>query len=147
MAPAVRAAYAWHNLFRTCCKRWPQSPTGHAMSATVNSTTNGMVTGAASRKRHTSSDKRTLQALSDRWTSRSHGRGQLRVIDAIYSHIHPDDGLAFRTNIHSDNATLFVHTNGKNATAQFDDDSRMNSRNEAHLIRLATISASRVPRV
>ena len=106
---------------------------GSCNVGTVNSTTNGMVTDAASRKRHTSSDKRTLQALSDRWTSGSHGRGELRVMDAIYSHIHPGDGLAFRTNIHSENATLFVHTNGKNATAQFDDDSRMDSRKRGTL--------------
>lgn len=38
------------------------------------------------------------------------------------SHVHPWDGLAVRMNIRSDDATLYVHTNGSHSVARFDKD-------------------------
>ena len=46
----------------------------------------------------------------------------IRVDAVVPSDIHPHDGLAFRMNLHSDNSTLHIHTNGSSCMALFHDD-------------------------
>jgi hypothetical protein len=63
-----------------------------------------------------------LDQLNDQIRRRSQdGRGP-RTVQVVDSEVHPVDGLAIRTNIHSGDATLHVHTNGSHATAAFKKD-------------------------
>ena len=52
----------------------------------------------------------------------------IHIADIERSDLHPDDGFAFQTNVHSDNATLFVDHNGTHATARFRQAGNMSSR-------------------
>ena len=42
----------------------------------------------------------------------------------VPSDVHPDDGLAIQMNLHSDNSTLHMHTNGTHMMAKFHDDDK-----------------------
>ena len=42
--------------------------------------------------------------------------------------MHPDNGIAVRMNVHGDNTTLHVHTNGTHAMALFDEDTILHER-------------------
>jgi hypothetical protein len=63
-----------------------------------------------------------LSDLNDQIRRRSEGRHSPRAVQIGHSDIHPTDGLAIRTNVHSGDATLHVHTNGSHATAAFKKD-------------------------
>jgi hypothetical protein len=60
------------------------------------------------------------------------GRNVIRALDVGESELHPEDGIAIRTNIRGDDAVLHVHTNGSHATAEFRKDTtlRMMRRDE-----------------
>jgi len=73
-----------------------------------------------------------LSGLNDQIRRRSEGGHRPRAVKIGRSDIHPTDGLAIRTNVHSGDATLHVHTNGTHATASFkkDDFSPLGRRND-----------------
>lgn len=52
----------------------------------------------------------------------------LQAIGILRSHLHPDDGLAIRMSVHSDDTTLHVHTNGTHAMTIFDKDDPLEKR-------------------
>ena len=56
----------------------------------------------------------------------------VRAVQVGHSMVHPRDGVSVRTNVHSDDTTLHVHTNGSHATAMFEKTamSQMNRRDE-----------------
>jgi hypothetical protein len=73
-----------------------------------------------------------LSGLNDQIRRRSEGGHRPRAVQIGRSEVHPTDGLAIRTNVHSGDATLHVHTNGSHATASFkkDDFSPLGRRND-----------------
>lgn len=93
---------------------------GSTFVGAINSTKAGAVTSGPMRKRQAASSIRT--AISDGWTGGALRGGTVRMEGTAPSHLHPYDGVAFRTNVHTDDSTLFVHTNGDNATIQFERD-------------------------
>ena len=64
-----------------------------------------------------------LRNLNDHIRRRSDGKHRPRAVQIEHSDIHPTNGLAIRTNVHSGDATLHVHTNGSHAIAAFEKDS------------------------
>jgi hypothetical protein len=44
----------------------------------------------------------------------------VRAVQVGHSMVHPRDGISVRTNVHSDDNILHVHTNGSHATAMFE---------------------------
>jgi hypothetical protein len=73
-----------------------------------------------------------LNGLNDHIRRRSEGGQRAHAVHIGRSDIHPTDGFAIRTNVHSGDATLHVHTNGSHATASFkkDDFSPLGRRND-----------------
>ena len=71
-------------------------------------------------KRQDESARQALWAeLNDQISRRSEDGHRPRAVRVGHSDLHPTDGLAVRTNVHSGDATLHVHTNGSHATAAF----------------------------
>jgi hypothetical protein len=73
-----------------------------------------------------------LDSMNDRLSQHLGGRNVIRALDVGESELHPEDGIAIRTNIQGDDAVLHVHTNGSHATAEFRKDTtlRMTRRDE-----------------
>lgn len=73
-----------------------------------------------------------LDSMNDRLSQRLGGRSVIRALDIGESELHPEDGIAIRTNIQQGDAVLHVHTNGSHATAEFRKDTtlRMTRRDE-----------------
>jgi len=44
----------------------------------------------------------------------------VRAVQVGHSMVHPRDGISMRTNVHNDDTTLHIHTNGSRATATFE---------------------------
>jgi hypothetical protein len=63
-----------------------------------------------------------LDQLNDQILRRSQDWRGPRAIQISDSEVHPMDGLAIRTNVHSGASTLHVHTNGSHETAAFKKD-------------------------
>jgi hypothetical protein len=63
-----------------------------------------------------------LDQLNDQILRRSQDWRGPRAVQISDSEVHPMDGLAIRTNVHSGASTLHVHTNGPHATAAFNKD-------------------------
>jgi hypothetical protein len=60
-----------------------------------------------------------LRSINDRLSRQLGGQRKIRAVDVSESDLHPRDGVAIRTNIHSDDTVLHVHTNGSHASAEF----------------------------
>jgi hypothetical protein len=60
-----------------------------------------------------------LGNLNEKLSQQLGGKHGIRALDIGKSELHPEDGVAIRTNIRGDNAVLHVHTNGSHATAEF----------------------------
>jgi hypothetical protein len=60
-----------------------------------------------------------LENLNEKLSQQLGGKHGIRALDIGESELHPEDGVAIRTNIRGDNAVLHVHTNGSHATAEF----------------------------
>jgi hypothetical protein len=73
-----------------------------------------------------------LDSMNDRLSQHLGGRNVIRALDVGESELHPEGGIAIRTNIRGDDAVLHVHTNGSHATAEFRKDTtqRMARRDE-----------------
>ena len=73
-----------------------------------------------------------LASMNYRLSQHLGGRNVIRALDVGESELHPEDGIAIRTNIQGDDAILHVHTNGSHATAEFRKDAslRMTRRDE-----------------
>jgi hypothetical protein len=99
--------------------------TKRSIASSSFSDTSPSATGLTSRrlKRRYSNDRQAfLDELNDQISRRSEdGRGP-RAVQVSDSEIHPMDGLAIRTNVHSGDATLHIHTNGSHTTAAFKKD-------------------------
>jgi hypothetical protein len=82
-----------------------------------------------------------LRNINDRLSRQLGGQHKIRAVDVGESDFHPRDGVAIRTNIHSDDTVLHVHTNGSHASAEFKRDfaSQMTRRDVpmAHSFRFA----------
>jgi hypothetical protein len=63
-----------------------------------------------------------LDQLNDRILRRFQDSSGPCAVEISDSEIHPTDGLAIRTNVHSGASTLHVHTNESHATAAFKKD-------------------------
>jgi len=90
-----------------------------------NATTTSVATTTMAPKSKRQDDdvmKAVLSDLNDHVRRRSEGGHRPRAVQIGHSNIHPVDGLAIRTNVHSADTTLHVHTNGSHATASFDKD-------------------------
>jgi hypothetical protein len=96
------------------------SPTVAVSTSSLDSTQSGTGLVSSKLKRQDGNVRQaSLDQLNDQLRRRSqNGRGP-RTVQVIDSEIHPVNGLAIRTNIHSGDATLHVHTNGSHATAAF----------------------------
>ena len=72
---------------------------------------------------------RRINSYNWRQTDDAH---MVRAVQVGHSMVHPRDGISVRTNVHSDDTTLHVHTNGSHATAMFEKTtlSQMNRRDE-----------------
>ena len=81
-------------------------------------------TAMASKSKREDDDamKAVLGDLNDHIRRRSEGEHRPRAVQIRHSNTHSTNGLAIRTNVHSGDATLHVHTNGSHATASFDKD-------------------------
>lgn len=78
--------------------------------------------GARLRRGDDSAMSMLLGSINDR-LSRQLGGGQaIRALEIGDSELHARDGIAIRTNVYGDDATLHVHTNGSHATAEFKKD-------------------------
>jgi hypothetical protein len=73
-----------------------------------------------------------LDSMNDRLSQHLGGRNVIRALDVGESELHPEGGIAIRTNIRGNDAVLHVHTNGSHATAEFRKDTtqRMTRRDE-----------------
>ena len=75
----------------------------------------------ATRKRDslmTAADRR--DALRRRWENEPQTGQRIRIRDVVHSKVHPQDGVAFETNVRNGDTTLHVHTNGSHLMARFD---------------------------
>ena len=63
-----------------------------------------------------------LSYLDDKIPRQAEDRHRPRAVHVEHSEIHHRGGLAVRTDIRSDDATLYVHTNGSHSTAAFTKD-------------------------
>lgn len=92
------------------------------VTSTVNFFANSSAqsSGASQKRRSLDMGVASGVALSRRRASASRLDGPTRVTDMVRSDVHPHDGVAFRTNIQSDDSTLHVHTNGTHLMARFD---------------------------
>ena len=93
--------------------------------AAVNSTVNTITTHTSrsegtSHKREEASNNHTLQTFPHRLQNDAFAWTNVRVTDVIPSRVHPNDGVALRMNVHGDDSTLHVHTNGTHAMARFE---------------------------
>lgn len=72
---------------------------------------------------------RRINSYNQRQSGDAH---MVRAVKVGHSMVHPRDGISVRTNVHSDDTTLHVHTNGSHATAMFEKTalSQMNRRDE-----------------
>ena len=52
----------------------------------------------------------------------------IRAMSVVESHVHPHDGLAIRLNVHGDDSTMHLHTNGSHAMVLFDRDTGLQKR-------------------
>lgn len=52
----------------------------------------------------------------------------IRAMSVVESHVHPHDGLAIRTNVHGDESTMHLHTNGSHAMVLFDGETVLRKR-------------------
>jgi len=77
--------------------------------ATINSTTNAF--------NETSGSKAALRRRMDSMPYMGHN---VRVTDIMPSYVHPRDGVAFQTNVRTDDTTLNVHRDGSHLVARFD---------------------------
>lgn len=66
--------------------------------------------------------KAVLEDLNNHIRRRSEGQRRPGAVQIEHSNIHPTNGLAIRTNVHSGDTTLHVHTNGSHSIASFDKD-------------------------
>lgn len=101
-----------------------QSIDAGSENATTSSVAPSATTAMApkSKREDVNALKAALSDLNDHVRRRSEGGHRPRAVQIGHSNIHPTDGLAIRTNVHSGDATLHVHTNGSHATASFDKD-------------------------
>lgn len=85
---------------------------------------------AKSRRGDEPANSLLLESINNRLSHQLGGGHAIRAVQIGESDLHPRDGIAIRTNIHGDDATLHVHTNGSHATAEFrkDDSTHMQRR-------------------
>jgi hypothetical protein len=74
------------------------------------------------KRRYRNDRQAFLDELNDQISRRSEDGRRPRAVQVSDSEIHPMDGLAIRTNVHSGDATLHIHTNGSHTTAAFKKD-------------------------
>ena len=60
-----------------------------------------------------------LQGMNGQLLRRSSGGREIRAVEIGNSEMHPNGGLAIRTNVHDGDAALHVHTNGSHAVVAF----------------------------
>jgi hypothetical protein len=101
-------------------------PTNRSIASSSSLNNSPSATGSISlpilERRYSNNRQALLDELNDQISRRSEdGRGP-RAVQVSDSEIHPMDGLAIRTNVHSGDATLYMHTNGSHATAAFKKD-------------------------
>lgn len=123
----------------------PLTETSCTVAATASSSTSTIPTtatssqstlpgtyGAKIRREEDPAHSMLLDSMNDRLSRHHGGRNVIRALNIGESELHPEDGIAIRTNIHGDDAVLHVHTNGSHATAEFrkDDTPRMTRRDE-----------------
>lgn len=97
--------------------------TATSASSSLDSTHSAAESMTAKSKRDDdNATEAVLEELNDQIRRRSEGGHRPRAVQIGHSDIHPTDGLAIRTNVHSGDATLHVHTNGSHATAAFKKD-------------------------
>lgn len=70
-------------------------------------------------KRNAAEEDEILQGMNSQLRRRSQGGWEMRAVGLGHSEIHPNGGLAIRTNVQDGDAALFVHTNGSHSTVGF----------------------------
>jgi hypothetical protein len=73
-----------------------------------------------------------LRGINDHNRKHSNAAHMVRAVQVEHSMVHPRHGISVRTNVHNDDTTLHVHTNGSRAIATFEktSSSQMNRRDE-----------------
>lgn len=70
-------------------------------------------------KRNAVEEDEVLQGMNSHLRRRSRGGREIRAVELGHSEMHPNGGLAIRTNVHDGDAALYVHTNGSHSTVGF----------------------------
>jgi hypothetical protein len=108
----------------------PQSTVTSTISSSQSTVSESY--GVKLRRKDDSANLVLLNSMNDRLSQHLGGKNVIRALDIGESELHPEDGIAIRTNIQGDDAVLHVHTNGSHATAEFRKDTtlRMTRRDE-----------------
>lgn len=94
---------------------------GFSVGTVESGSGNGQENEAAPpRKRNDKLDLSSLEAINFHLTNVSTSGHRLFATDVVVSDIPSFEGVAIRFNVHGDNTTLHVHTNGSQAIATFD---------------------------
>jgi hypothetical protein len=91
--------------------------------------------GAKSKRGDDVDREMLLGRINSHNSKQSNNAHLVRAVQIGHSMVHPRDGISVRTNVHNDDTTLHVHTNGSHATAMFEKTtlSQMHRRDEASL--------------
>ena len=94
-------------------------PSPITVDAVPTSSSVGAEFSALKSKRNAAEEDEFLQDMNSHLGRRSRGGREIRAVELGRSEMHPNGGLAIRTNVHDGDAALYVHTNGSHSTVGF----------------------------
>jgi hypothetical protein len=109
------------------------TPTSSILATEPAQSTDSRSSGAKFERGDGVENDKLLRKINNHNRKHSNAAHMVRAVQVGHSMVHPRDGVSVRTNVHNDDTTLHVHTNGSRATATFEKVSlsQMNRRDEA----------------